>query len=137
MIKFFRKIRHNLIETGKTGKYFKYAIGEIILVMIGILLALQVNNWNINKINSVKEIEYLTGLKNDLEKQITEIGTAKPSIHIIRISEQVPPCYRSFPYTIISIRNGWLYLYHQVCRINMIKMAFGVVNLGEALFLRP
>ena len=46
MIKFFRKIRQNLLTENKTGKYFKYAIGEIVLVMIGILLALQVNNWN-------------------------------------------------------------------------------------------
>lgn len=46
MIKFFRKIRQNLLMENKTGKYLKYAFGEIILVMIGILLALQVNNWN-------------------------------------------------------------------------------------------
>ena len=46
MIKFFRKIRYNLMSENKTGKYLKYAIGEIVLVMIGILLALQVNNWN-------------------------------------------------------------------------------------------
>jgi len=46
MIKFFRKIRYNLMETGKTSKYFKYAIGEIVLVVIGILIALQINNWN-------------------------------------------------------------------------------------------
>ena len=46
MIKFFRKIRYDLMEKNKTGKYLKYAIGEIILVMIGILLAMQVNNWN-------------------------------------------------------------------------------------------
>jgi len=46
MIKFFRKIRQNLLSEGKTGKYFKYAIGEIILVVIGILIALQINNWN-------------------------------------------------------------------------------------------
>jgi hypothetical protein len=39
MIKFFRKIRYNLMETGKTGKYFKYATGEIFLVVIGILIA--------------------------------------------------------------------------------------------------
>ena len=45
MIKFFRHIRQNLIMENKTGKYFKYAIGEIVLVMLGILLALQVNNW--------------------------------------------------------------------------------------------
>ena len=46
MIKFFRKIRRNLLAEGQTGKYFKYAIGEILLVVIGILIALQVNNWN-------------------------------------------------------------------------------------------
>ena len=46
MIKFFRKIRYDLMEKNKTGKYFKYAIGEIVLVVIGILIALQINNWN-------------------------------------------------------------------------------------------
>ncbi len=53
MIKFFRRIRMQLLSegppasrAGKTGKYLKYAIGEIVLVMVGILLALQVNNWN-------------------------------------------------------------------------------------------
>jgi len=46
MIKFFRKIRQNLLLEGKTSKYFKYAIGEIVLVVIGILIALQINNWN-------------------------------------------------------------------------------------------
>ena len=46
MINFFRKIRYTLMEQNKTRKYLKYAIGEILLVMIGILLALQVNIWN-------------------------------------------------------------------------------------------
>jgi hypothetical protein len=46
MIKLFRNIRQNLILKNKTSKYFKYAIGEIILVVIGILIALQINNWN-------------------------------------------------------------------------------------------
>jgi hypothetical protein len=46
MINFFRKIRQQLLVENKTGKYLKYAIGEIVLVMIGILLALQVNNWS-------------------------------------------------------------------------------------------
>ncbi|WP_053969914.1 DUF6090 family protein [Mangrovimonas sp. ST2L15] len=46
MIKFFRNIRRQLINQGKTSNYFKYAIGEIVLVVIGILIALQVNNWN-------------------------------------------------------------------------------------------
>ena len=46
MLKFFRKIRQNLIGTGDIKRYLLYAIGEITLVMVGILLALQVNNWN-------------------------------------------------------------------------------------------
>ena len=52
MIKFFRKIRYDLMEKNKTGKYIKYAIGEIILVVIGILIALSVNNWNKIRSNS-------------------------------------------------------------------------------------
>jgi hypothetical protein len=58
------------MEHNKASKYFKYAIGEIILVVIGILIALQINNWNEDSKNSSKEHEYLIGLKNDLEKQI-------------------------------------------------------------------
>ena len=49
MIKFFRKKRYDLLMENKTGKYFKYAIGEIILVVIGILIALQIKNWNENR----------------------------------------------------------------------------------------
>ena len=50
MIKFFSKIRKNLIKEDKTTEYFKYAIGEIVLVVIGILIALQINNWNANRL---------------------------------------------------------------------------------------
>ena len=58
MIKFFRKIRYNLMEQNKTGNYFKYAIGEIVLVVIGILIALQINNWNENRKANIEEIQY-------------------------------------------------------------------------------
>ncbi|WP_411895926.1 DUF6090 family protein [Winogradskyella sp. A2] len=76
MIKFFRKIRQNLLSEGKTGKYLKYAIGEIILVMIGILLALQVNNWNENRKLADSEKLLLKELLNDLEFSKSEIVTA-------------------------------------------------------------
>ena len=66
MIKFFRKIRHKLLNEGRLRKYLIYAIGEILLVMIGILLALQVNNWN--EKNKKKEIQ-LTQL-SDLKIEI-------------------------------------------------------------------
>lgn len=68
MIKFFRKIRYDLMDKNKTGKYLKYAIGEIILVMIGILLALQVNTWNEKRKNLILEKEFKIGLKNDLTR---------------------------------------------------------------------
>lgn len=55
MIKFFIKIRQNLILEGKSGKCLKYAIGEIILVVIRILIAIQINNWNENRKNNIQE----------------------------------------------------------------------------------
>ncbi|MCB0461578.1 MAG: DUF6090 family protein [Flavobacteriaceae bacterium] len=67
MIKFFRKIRYNLMETGKTGKYLKYAIGEIILVMIGILLALQVSNWNEKRKDRIKEQSVLSSINKEFK----------------------------------------------------------------------
>ena len=67
MIKFFRKIRQNLLSEGKTGKYLKYAIGEIVLVMLGILLALSINNWNQHRIDINKEIKALTDLLEEFK----------------------------------------------------------------------
>ncbi len=67
MIKFFRKIRQNLLSEGKTGKYLKYAIGEIILVVIGILIALQINNWNENRKNRITEADYYCRILDDFE----------------------------------------------------------------------
>ena len=46
MIKFFRKIRQGMLTENKFGEYFTYAVGEILLVVIGILIALFINNWN-------------------------------------------------------------------------------------------
>lgn len=66
MINFFRKIRQNLIAESKMGIYMKYAIGEIILVMVGILLALQVNNWNEKRKEVLHEKSVLTNLVEDL-----------------------------------------------------------------------
>ncbi len=70
MIKFFRRIRYDLIEKNKTGKYLKYAIGEIVLVVIGILIALSINNWNDVKKQRKKEVVYLTELKKGLENDL-------------------------------------------------------------------
>jgi hypothetical protein len=67
MLHFLRRIRRSLIGTGATRKYLLYAIGEILLVMIGILLALQVNNWNEHRITRNTEIELLEEINEEFE----------------------------------------------------------------------
>ena len=73
MIKLFRKIRQTMIKdlpAGKAGnkvsKYLLYAIGEIILVVIGILIALSINNWNDTKKQHRADIEFLNNLKDEI-----------------------------------------------------------------------
>ena len=74
MIKFFRHIRRSLIQENKMGKYFKYAIGEILLVMVGILLALQVNNWNENRKAKTFEENMLSEIYETLNSDIEIFG---------------------------------------------------------------
>ncbi|MBT8376348.1 MAG: hypothetical protein KJO22_05730 [Bacteroidia bacterium] len=69
MIKFFRQIRQSMINQNRTKKYLLYAVGEIILVVIGILIALQINTWNTTRLDNIKEREYLTNLLEDIKAQ--------------------------------------------------------------------
>jgi len=80
MIKFFRKIRQNLIMENKTGKYFKYAIGEIVLVVIGILIALQINNWNENRLTKINQKKYLVLLKQEANNNLIAIKKSKQRV---------------------------------------------------------
>ena len=76
MIKFFRKIRRSLLTENKFSKYMLYAIGEIILVVFGILIALSINNWNeVNK-TKAKEIEMLNDFKASLEVDLINFNRA-------------------------------------------------------------
>ena len=69
MIKFFRRIRRKLIDEGNLKRYLIYAVGEVLLVMIGILLALQVNNWNEKRKNRSAEIEALEVIQANLHEE--------------------------------------------------------------------
>ena len=69
MIKLFRSIRKRLLSTGNSSKYLTYAVGEIALVVLGILIALQINNWNNDRLNVQKEIWYLDNIANDMFNQ--------------------------------------------------------------------
>jgi hypothetical protein len=76
MINLFRKIRRQLSHDNKPVKYFRYAIGEIVLVMVGILLALQVNNWNESRKEHILEKKIYSDLYKSLQTD---------SIQLIRI----------------------------------------------------
>jgi len=85
MVKFFRNIRKNLLIQGKTANYLKYAIGEIVLVVIGILIALSINNWNEERKNHLLEASYYCKLLEDVNQDALEIKN-QIDINQIRIN---------------------------------------------------
>jgi len=76
MIKFFRKVRQRMLSEGRFSKYLIYAIGEIILVVIGILIALQINNWDQNTSLNKQEIKALKNLKEDFKFNLEALKNA-------------------------------------------------------------
>jgi len=90
MIKLFRNIRRNLLNEGKTTKYLKYAIGEIILVVIGILIALSINNWNENRKQNKQIIKGLSEVRENLiGDSLAIVKTLKLKREDIKIQNQV------------------------------------------------
>jgi len=76
MIKLFRGIRQKLINEGKTGRYLKYAVGEIVLVVIGILIALQINNWNDERkaaiVDEAQRKQYIRDLYSEMQSNTVD-----------------------------------------------------------------
>ena len=73
MIKIFRRVRHKLLSENKLSKYLIYALGEIVLVVIGILIALQINNLNEQRKQKNLEQNYLRSLKKEFENNLIEV----------------------------------------------------------------
>ncbi len=71
MISLFRKIRQKLLSQNRITQYLTYAVGEILLVVIGILIALQVNNWNENRKNQREGVAILRNLKSELTEDFS------------------------------------------------------------------
>jgi len=97
MIPFFRKIRKKLVDDNRPLKYMRYAIGEIVLVMVGILLALQVNNWNEKRKNLKVFHSMMQSLEQDLAMNIgnattsIEFGFKKDSLMTLLYKKVVTP----------------------------------------------
>lgn len=75
MLRFLRTIKRRLLAENKVTRYLAYAVGEIVLIVIGILIALYINNWNIERINKEKEQFYLSGLKTEFETSKQKLET--------------------------------------------------------------
>ena len=89
MIPFFRKIRKKMADDNKPLKYARYAIGEIILVVIGILIALQINNWNERRKIQSNQEKYLTLLKTEAENNLKEIRNTKNAVSEMKMKQIV------------------------------------------------
>ena len=88
MLRFFRKIRQRLVTDNKFNKYLLYAVGEILLVVIGILIALQVNNWNEGRKERIIEKSILLEFEDNLERNIALIDMAAAEIIEINKSSE-------------------------------------------------
>ena len=86
MINFFRRIRRKLADDNKPLKYARYAIGEIVLVVIGILIALSINNWNNERKDREKEKYFLSSIKTSIDLSQNELN------RVIDDSELISSC---------------------------------------------
>ena len=73
MLRFFRSLRQRLLTENKFSKYLLYAIGEILLVVIGILIALQVNTWNEERVEQAEEQAILRQLKTEFTLNLAQL----------------------------------------------------------------
>ena len=98
MINIFRKIRQKLLSNGNSGRYLKYAIGEIFLVVIGILIALSINNWNQNRLDRNLESQYYKRVLEDVreEKLILE-ATLNYSNQVISHAKEAIAVFENSP----------------------------------------
>jgi hypothetical protein len=92
VLRFFRLIRQRLITDNKFSKYLLYAVGEIFLVVVGILIAFQVDNWNEQRKIRLEGISLLEDLKSDLEFSLTELE------YTINTNQQYLDGYRCIHY---------------------------------------
>ena len=125
MIKFFRQIRQDLLMENKISKYFKYAIGEIILVVIGILIALQINNWNISKQDAIFERKILFDLKKSIENDLKQFKETE--LRVVRRDQAID--------TILLYRNNRISLSEDELRKYNGRVGLGILlSYDKAVF---
>ena len=116
MIKFFRRIREKLISEGKLSRYLLYAIGEIVLVVIGILIALQINSWNQTQLDISQEEKFLLEIKENLQEDLEKLDEVllanenklkriDTAYHYLSLMEEKPLYGKQFSFQLPVITN--------------------------------
>jgi hypothetical protein len=144
MIKFFRKIRQSLLTENRFSKYLLYAVGEILLVVIGILIALQVNEWNENRKNKFEEYRILVNLKAEIQdnlksleasisKRDRQINAVKALLQLVDEQPETPK-----PFSVDSLIGLCRYIPNFEARSGVIEeiLNSGKLNLLESEQLR-
>jgi len=83
MFRFFRRVRSEILQKRESNRYLRYAIGEIVLVVLGILIALQINNWNEDRIEQRQITEYAHALIKDLERDLAMAEVIEAEINLL------------------------------------------------------
>ena len=116
MIRFFRHIRKKLIEQDNARKYLLYAIGEILLVVIGILIALQVNNWNEERIINNQLETYYGQIRNEISSDLDRVDRQIDNLEsIVSLNERSlnllssgnPDSLRQLQFTLGALATAW------------------------------
>ncbi len=114
MITLLRRIRQRLLSQNRFSKYLVYAIGEVILVVIGILIALQINNWNENRKNTIKAESYILNIKEDLKKDTISFNKAINNLKLAVASTEFLLNIKEFKdYTFDSLVNKLPIVYYE------------------------
>ena len=112
MLNFFRKIRRQLANENKFQKYFRYAIGEIVLVVLGILIALQINNWNEHRKKNVQFKSTVEQIYNDIEVEaqlldnLMQTCYRQVDLNDMLLENPDSISNRKLPYIIFYVDNG-------------------------------
>lgn len=136
MIRFFRQIRQNLIAQGRIARYLTYALGEILLVVIGILIALQLNNWNSEQKAAKEELKILQEMHHNLVNDLKDCGwninkqkeLARSNMTVLRHLEDRTPFhdslrfhYGNLIYSTTQLRNMSAYDHLKAKGIDLIQ----------------
>lgn len=116
MLKFFKKIRRKLLQEGNLKQYLIYALGEIILVVIGILIAFQINSWNDNRKSLRLEKQHLLNLKNEISQSLSRLETSEEfnNLTLSHIDKILYHIEEDLPYSKSLDTSFYIYQYNSI-----------------------